>query len=402
MLKKHFQWFVLIVCISLISGTASALFLVALEWVGNFRTNHLYLVLLLPFMGIAIGLLYKYWGKEIAAGNNLLIEEIQEPKNFISWLMAPIIFITTLMTHLVGGSAGREGTAVQMSASLNDHLSRRFKLDSAHRKTLLLASVAAGFASVFGTPFAGAIFALEFAWLGSINLVAIIPILLAAFGADFVTQILWKVGHTSYFVYDIPTLSLQNIALTLVAGLIFGITALSYTKLSHWINAQSKTLIANDIWRIFVGGCTLLAIFTISHCFFQNDRYLGLGIEHIQKAFETPAASHDFILKMALTAFTLGVGFKGGEVTPLFFIGATLGSALSVYLPLPVALMAAMGFVAVFSGCARTPLACVMMGIELFGAATIPYISMACFIAYIIAKNQGIYTAQKPSYFRDK
>jgi H+/Cl- antiporter ClcA len=357
---------------------------------------------MLPFMGIAIGLGYQYWGKQISAGNNLVIEEIQAPSNYISWLMAPLIYLSTLMTHLVGGSAGREGTAIQMSASLNDQLSRLFHLDSLHRKTLLLASVAAGFASVFGTPLAGCVFALEFAWIGSISYGTVLPILLVSFGADLVTQNIWHVDHTSYFVYDIPTLSILNIGLTLVAGTLMGITALSYTKLSHWINTKSKTLITNDLLRIFIGGFMLLGMFSILHFFFKNDRYLGLGIETIQKAFEAPAPSHDFILKIVLTAFTLGIGFKGGEVTPLFFIGATLGSALAVFIPLPVALLAAMGFVAVFAGCARTPFACIIMGIELFGAATIPYVSIACFVAYFIAKNEGIYTAQKSNYFSAK
>ena len=402
MLKKYFQWLVLIVSISLISGSASALFLSALEWVGNFRTNHIAIVVLLPFMGLAIGLLYRYWGKAIVAGNNLVIEEIQTPKNYISWLMAPIIFVSTLMTHLVGGSAGREGTAIQMSASLNDHLARLFNLDPPHRKTLLLASVAAGFASVFGTPLAGCVFALEFAWIGTMSYATILPLIFVSFGADFVTQSIWKVGHTSYFVYDIPSLSLQNMALTLITGIILGVTALGYTTLSHWFNAKAKILITNDLWRICIGGCVLLAIFLSLHVMFQNDRYLGLGIEYLQKAFETPAPSYDFLFKMTLTIITLGLGFKGGEVTPLFFIGASLGSALSVFIPLPVALMAAMGFVAVFAGCARTPFACVIMGIELFGAATIPYVSIACFVAYFIAKNQGIYTAQKSNYFSAK
>jgi H+/Cl- antiporter ClcA len=395
---KSLLWIPLILMISLISGSASALFLFLLDTIGYFRNNHFNLIYLLPVSGLIITFIYNKWGEPILKGNNLIIEEIQVQDKVIPWFMGPIIFITTLLTHLVGGSAGREGTAVQMSASLNDQLSKLFKIDPINRKTLLLASVAAGFSSVFGTPLAGTVFALEFAWIGSINYISILPILLSSFGADFVTQTIWEIGHTQYFVFDIPPISIKTVLLTLIVGFIFGLTALFYSKLSKWLLNYAKILIPNAYYKILIGSMVLIFIFTLSHFIFNNDRFQGLGVAYIVKSFEQPAPFYDFFFKILITVLTLSIGFKGGEVTPIFFIGATLGSALSIYIPLPIALLTAMGFVAVFAGCARTPFACIIMGIELFGTATIPYISIACFIAYLIAKKEGIYTSQKSNF----
>lgn len=388
------QWLALILLISFTSGTSSALFLVSLDWVGKFRDAHFYLIYFLPIGGILIALIYKNWGTEISKGNNLIIEEIHYPNKIIPWIMNPIIFITTLLTHIFGGSAGREGTAVQMSTSINDQFSNLFKFDKINRKTILLASVAAGFSSVFGTPLAGLVFAIEFSWLGSISILAIIPILLASYGADFVTQHVWNVGHTHYFIKQIPSLNISNLGLTILIGLIFGLVALSYSTFSHLIINQGKKWIENPIWRIVAGSFILIAIFSILHFVFNNDKYLGLGVNVIVDSFSKPSNTYDFAFKILLTTFTLGIGFKGGEVTPLFFIGATLGSALSLFIPLPISFLAAMGFVAVFSGCARTPIACTIMGFELFGIESIIYIAMVCWIAFFIAKKQGIYTAQ--------
>jgi H+/Cl- antiporter ClcA len=395
---KFIRWVLLITIISLISGSSSALFWAALDWISNFRSEHYYLLFLLPLAGLIIVYFYSNWGDQISKGNNLIIEEIQSPTATIPWFMAPMILISTLITHIVGGSAGREGTAVQMSSSLNDQLCKIFELNDVERKTILLASVAAGFASIFGTPLAGIFFAFEIAYLGSISYSAILPVLFASFGADYVTQQVFNIGHTSYFVLEIPTLTPINTVYSIIVAIFLGLTAKCYSILNHYTIHISKTICPNPYWRISFGSLLLMIILSVLHFVFHNNAYQGLGIQSIIQAFVLPAAPYDFIFKLILTILTLSIGFKGGEVTPLFFIGATLGSTLSTIIPLPIALLTAMGFVGVFSGCARTPFACVVMGIELFGTTPIPYITIACFIAYYLAKNNGIYSAQKGNY----
>jgi H+/Cl- antiporter ClcA len=389
------KWIVICFCIGLLAGSASALFLESLEWIGDYRGSNTWLLFLLPIGGFLVGVFYHYWGKGIESGNNLLIENIHEPiKPRIPIKMAPMVLLGTLLTHLVGGSAGREGTAIQMSGSLSDQLTRIFYLTTEDRKVILLASIAAGFSSVFGTPLAGAIFALEICVIGKIRYQALIPVLFAALIANYITTDFWSVQHTLYHIDLIPHLTGTFFLYSIVAGICFGLTSLLFIKTMEWISKLFKTLFSYPPMRPFVGGIVLSVIFLILLYSFNNTKFIGLGVAGILESFEQPAHSYDFLLKLFLTALTLSCGFKGGEVTPLFFIGAALGSALSIILPIPTALLAGMGFVAVFAGATNTPIACIFMGIELFGSACGVYVAIACAIAYICSGHVSIYTSQ--------
>lgn len=383
------KWITICLIIGILSGSASAFFLVSLNWATDFRTSHLWIVWLLPIGGLLVGLLYHYFGKEVVKGNNLILEEYYNPKQIIPLKMAPLVLIGTLITHLFGGSAGREGTAVQMSGAIADQFTAIFKLNASERKILLIIGISAGFAAVFGTPLAGALFALEVLYLGKINYKAILPSFLAAFIADFVVA-LWKVNHTHYSIPMIPEMNFINSFWVILTGVLFGLTAMLFSKTTRfWSNTFSK-FIKYPPMRPLMGGL----IIAIAVSLIGTTKYIGLGIPGILNAFNTPSESYDFILKILFTGFTLGAGFKGGEVTPLFFIGATLGSALSLFIPLPVAFLAGIGFVAVFSGATHTPIACTIMGMELFGMESGAYIGIACFIAYLCSGTIGIYSSQ--------
>jgi H+/Cl- antiporter ClcA len=389
------KWSVLCTAIGLLAGTASALFLESLEWVGHYREAHIWLLALLPLAGLIIGLVYFYLGKGIVSGNNLIIENIHTPTGQrIPLKMAPWVLTTTLLTHLVGGSAGREGTAIQMSGALTDQLTRFIKLTFDDRKILLISSIAAGFASVFGTPLAGALFGLEIFLIGKIRYQALLPALFAALIADYTTQHIWHVGHTSYVIDFVPTLNPTTFVYAIVAGVCFGLTALLFIKSMHALTGIFNSVISYPPIRPLVGGVLLAGLFYGLYTFNGSTKFIGLGIQGIVDAFQHPAESYDFILKLFFTALTLSCGFKGGEVTPLFFIGATLGSALSLVLPLPTALLAGMGFVAVFAGATNTPIACTLMAIELFGSSCGVFVAIACVIAYLCSGHAGIYSAQ--------
>ncbi|QRY60177.1 voltage-gated chloride channel family protein [Sphingobacterium siyangense] len=388
----HFflKWLISCSAIGFIVGSICAFFLFSLNWVTQYREAHPWIIYGLPLAGFAIALSYKYWGNPASKGNNLLIEEYLHPQRRIPLIMAPLVLFGTLLTHLFGGSAGREGTAVQIGGAVSDQLNRLFDFDKTERRILISIGITAGFAAVFGTPLAGTIFGLEVLLIGKKRYFGILPCLFTAYFANFSCQ-LWNIPHTHYPIHDvIPMLSLTNIGFSFAAGILFGITAWLFTFASDFFSLQFKR-IKYPLLRPVIGGIILVLIITLFH----SSNYIGLGIPMIQNAFVDLSNYYDFIIKLLLTTFTLSAGFKGGEVTPLFFIGATLGSALSTVIPLPISLLAAMGFVAVFSGATNTPLACIVMGYELFGIQPILFIAIACIVAFLFSGKKGIYIAQK-------
>lgn len=391
------KWLFLSAVIGVLAGSASAFFLIFLDWVTEWREHHLWIIAFLPLAGLIIGLAYHYWGKEVVNGNNLLLEEFHSPKKIIPLIMAPLVLFGTLITHLFGGSAGREGTAVQMGAAISDQFSKLFKLNENDRKILLIIGISAGFAAVFGTPLAGAVFALEVMFFGKIKSEALLPSLITAFIADF-SCTAWNVSHTQYSIPTVPDIGIINLLWAALTGIIFGLSSWLFSKSLHFWIKLFKSIIKYAPFRPLIGGIFLaIAIYLMG-----TTKYIGLGIPVIISAFSENLNSYDFLLKILFTTFTIGAGFKGGEVTPLFFIGATLGNALFWFVPLPVALLAGMGLAAVFAGATNTPIACTLMGIELFGIESAIFIGIACLISYFFSGHTGIYTSQMqqgPKYY---
>lgn len=384
-----FKWIIICTLIGAIAGSISAFFLLSLEWATNYREAHLWIIALLPIGGFLVGLSYHLYGNSVVKGNNLLLEEFHTPKKVIPFKMAPLVLFGTIATHLFGGSAGREGTAVQIGGAVADQFTKIFKLNNQDRKILLIAGISAGFASVFGTPLAGGIFALEVLILGRIRLDAIVPSFLAAVLADYFCQA-WNVGHTHYHINSIAEMNPTNLLWALLAGIIFGLVSMLFSKSTHFWSSQFKKYIKYPPLRPFIGGVVIaIAVYLIG-----TTKYIGLGVPTIVDSFSEAMNKYDFLVKVLFTSFTLGAGFKGGEVTPLFYIGATLGNALIWFIPLPMDLLAGMGFVAVFAGATNTPIACTIMGIELFGIESGVFIAIACSTAYLFSGHSGVYAAQ--------
>ncbi|MBB5286039.1 H+/Cl- antiporter ClcA [Rhabdobacter roseus] len=383
------KWVLIALGVGILVGSASAFFLVSLDWATRWREAHLWIIGLLPLGGLIVGLSYHYWGQDVVKGNNQLLEELHTPRQIIPLKMAPLVLFGTLVTHFFGGSAGREGTAVQMGGAIADQFTRWLRLKPRDRKILLTTGISAGFAAVFGTPLAGAVFALEVLMIGRVRYEALLPSLLTAVVADYTCH-WWEVGHTHYAIPDIPAMQPTFFIWAVAAGIVFGLAALCFSVVVHYFGNVFKSTLKYPPLRPVVGGTVLAVVVYL----LGTTKYIGLGVPTILAAFEGPLPFYDFALKLLLTTFTLGAGFKGGEVTPLFFIGATLGNALAYFMPLPVALLAGMGFVAVFSGATNTPIACTIMGIELFGAESGVFVAIACVTAYLFSGHSGIYSSQ--------
>lgn len=384
------KWTVLASIVGLMAGCASAFFLISLDWATKTRLTQPWLVYLLPLGGLLVGLSYHYLGKGVEGGNNLLLDEIHQPQSGVPGKMAPLILFATVTTHLFGGSAGREGTAVQMGGSMASWFARRIRLDPMHARILLMAGISAGFGAVFGTPLAGMIFGLEVLAVGRLRYDALIPCLVAGLVGDWTCHA-WNVHHTHYVIGWTPILSAGLIAKVLLASLAFALASIFFAELTHLFQSFFKTIMPWGPARPAIGGLFLLGLVWLV----GTRDYLGLGVPLIVASFHPEGVSHfAFAWKILFTALTLGAGFKGGEVTPLFFIGATLGCALGHLLNVPPAFMAGLGFVAVFAGAANTPLACTVMGIELFGSQYGIYLAIACCSSYVWSGHRGIYLSQ--------
>ena len=388
--KNFLKWFVLSLISGISVGIVIALFLKSLQYATSFREHNGWMLYFLPFGGALVSYLYFKYGKDSSKGNNLIIERINNGNGHIPFRMAPLVFFGTFVTHLFGGSAGREGTGVQIGASICAKIGELLKLNKLDSTIIITSGVSSGFGVVFGTPIAGTIFGLEVSSIGKMRYESIIPCLISSYIGNYIAR-LFNVQHTHYHIVDVSSKDPIIFYKVIFCSILFGLVSKLFAELTHFLKKVFASKIENTSIKSFIGGIIIIILTLL----INNRMYLGLSLELLKASFENPVVSYTFIMKLLFTSITLATGFQGGEVTPLFVIGATLGNFIAPIFGLPISFLAGLGMIGVFCGGTKTPLASFAMGLELFGGGNIKYIFIACVISYVFSGKSGIYTSQK-------
>lgn len=389
-LINFIKWFLL----AFLSGTLVAIvismFLKSLQLATYIRENNIWIIFLLPIGGAFVSYIYYKYGNNSSKGNNLIIQRINEGEVYIPFRMAPLVFLGTFITHLFGGSAGREGTGVQIGASISARLGKILKLNSEDTTIIIISGVSSGFGVVFGTPIAGTIFGLEVSTVGRMRYEAIIPCLVSSYIGNSIAS-LFNVQHTYYHMEEVATNNPSVFYKVILCAILFGVVSKIFSETTHYLKEYFTEKFPKSYVKSFVGGVIIIILILII-----NDRsYLGLSLDLLKNSFNQPVIEYAFIIKLILTSITLATGFQGGEVTPLFVIGATLGNCLSPIVNLPISFLAGLGMIGVFCGGTKTPIASFVMALELFGGVNIKYIFLVCAISYVFSGRSGIYTSQE-------
>lgn len=382
------RWVVLSSFVGATAGILSAAFIRALEWSTDTREANRWLVWLLPLAGLAVGAAYHHLGRGLERGSNLLIDQIHGHSEWIPVRMSVLIFVCSVISHVAGASVGREGAALQLAAGATDPVSKRLGLDAHDRSIMLVTAIAGGFGSVFGVPVAGAVFALEVQKVGRVRYEAIIPAFTASIVGDAVVRTL-DVHHTTWGVLPQFTWSTSLAWRFVVLGVIAGLVAMAFVSATHTVRSTMQRFVSWYPARPLIGGAIIAALVLL----FDWRDHQGLSTHLAMHAFQGSWGG-EWVTKPLLTALSIGSGFVGGEVIPLFVTGALLGASVGHLMGADVALFAMVGAVAVLAGAANTPLACTFMGIELFGGSGAVLFAVVCAVAYAASGHKGIYHAQ--------
>lgn len=375
--------------VGLASGAASAAFLFTLDQTVQVWKSRPWLIAALPIVGAVVALTYRRFGGRAVAGVELVLREARKPETHLPFRLAPFVWLGTLATHLCGGSVGREGTAVQVSAALADQLVRFKVLPWETRRSILVAGLAAGFGSVFGVPWAGAVFGLEACGFRRAGAKGAAAAIIASFVAH-ATALRCGVVHSIYAIGPIPEFSFVIMARVVAASLAFGLAARVFLGCIRSVERVGARISSRSEVRAAIFGTLFVCVVWM----FELSRPLGLGLGPLAESFSTAAPVSDFAWKIALSALLLGAGFKGGEATPLFFIGATLGSAISGFVGLPLGLAAGLGLAATFGAAGKVPWAAAILACELFGWHVAPVALIASVASQWTSGRAGVYGAR--------
>lgn len=387
------RWCLFAVVIGLVVGVVGAAFHTALGWAETMREAHGWLLYLLPVVGVFIAFWYRRADMPLERGTNFILTAVRQ-NHQVRLRLAPSIFVTSILTHLCGGSAGREGAAIQLGGAISGNIGHWMRLDDKDKRTITMCGMAAGFAALFGTPLAASVFAMEVISVGVMYYAALFPCVLAAVIAHQVALALG--GETTAFV--LSGLPQQTDPLLLAQLVLFGVACAVLSAVVcivfHRIGHLFKRYFTNPYQCIAVGG---LAVVVLSLLLGTRD-YNGAGMAVIERAVQGEAAYPAFFIKLVLTAITIGVGYKGGEIVPVLFIGATFGAAYGGFFGLAPSFAAALGMTAVFCGVTNSPLTSILLAFELFGGEGLALFALVISVSYMLSGYYGLYSEQKILY----
>lgn len=382
------RWIVLAILTGFVIGGVGILFVKGLGFANTFRNSHPQLILGLPLAGLFIVFLYKISNYEHDRGTNLVISTLHAESQ-IPFRMAPLIFVSTILTHLFGGSAGREGAALQLGGSIGNQLGRWFKLNEEDTKMIVMCGMSAAFAAIFGTPLAAVIFAMEVSSIGIMHYAAFVPCMFASLVASTFAH---EMGcHAEAFtITQLSDFTLVPALLTVLLGILCALVSMLFCQTLHRSGHMFKKYIPNPYLRVLAGSAAIIILTAI----LKTTAYSGAGVNLIEEAFLGEAPRAAFIWKIVFTAITLGVGFKGGEIVPSFCIGATFGALFGSLVGLPPSMCAAVGMVSVFCGVTNSPITSLIIGFEMFGFDCMKFLLIGVSISYMLSGYTGLYHEQ--------
>ena len=398
------RWILFAALIGLVAGTVSTAFYYAFHWATETRIAHPWLIWLLPVGGAAIVLLYRVCGLSKDGGTNLVLTTVRENTS-LPLRTAPLIFLSTIATHLVGGSSGREGAILQIGGSISSFLGRLMRLDERDSRVITMCGMSAAFAALFGTPLTAAIFAMEVVSVGVMYYAAIVPCTLSALIGLLVARFLGVHG-TSFVLQGIPDLSLLSLLQTVGIGVLLALLSVLFCKTMFLVSRRYKKWIPNPLVRVLAGSALVIAVTYIVWLWNPGTYdYNGAGEAVIQAAIEGHARPEAFLLKILLTALTLGAGFKGGEIVPVFFTGATFGCVVAPLLGLHPSFGAGLGMVGLFCGVTNCPLSSLLLALELFAGSegmftgqSLGLFAVVIAVSYMLSGYYSLFSEQKILY----
>lgn len=390
------KWLVISLLLGIVIGTAGACFHLLLDKAGEVRSENSLLICFLPIAGLLIVWIYNICGMGSDKGTNGMIQGARGEER-VSLKTAPLIVAATLLTHLFGGSAGREGAALQLGGSLASPAGRIFRLSDDDYSMVIMCGMAAGFSALFGTPGAAAVFATEVTVIGLTRYSAIVPCVISSISAAFTAR-LFGIAPTAFDVAAVPEFDSSSAA-TLFQAFALGIGgALVSVLFCFVIESTAKAygrVFKNKYLRVFAGGVIVAGLSFLIYIPTGRFDYNGAGTDIIGSALAGQCRPEAFIIKLILTALTLGAGFKGGEIVPTLFVGSTFGCVFGGLIGLPPSFGAALGMAAVFCGVTNCPFASLLLSIELFGSGGLPYYVLVIGMSYMLSGYRGLYSAQK-------
>ena len=387
------KWLLYSCLIGVVVGLVAVAFHLGIDLAAELRGEHPNIIWLLPLGGMAIVLLYRVCGMEKDRGTNLVLVAVRDAER-LKLRTAPLIFLSTILTHLVGGSAGREGAALQLGASLSAYAGRKLGLDELDGRIVVMCGMAAAFSALFGTPLTAAVFAMEVVTVGRMYYAAMVPCLLSSYTAALVAHGFGLHAIHGYPVHDALELELTPILQTAALGVLCALLSILFCKVMHAAPKLYARYLPDPLARAAAGGALVLAL-TLA---IGSQTYNGAGDGVIRQLLAGDTIPEAFLLKILFTALTLGAGFRGGEIVPVLFTGCAFGTWAGPLLGLPHGFSGALGMAAVFCGATNCPLSSILLAFELFGGQGLPLYALCCGVAYMLSGYHGLYSEQKIIY----